>query len=124
MENHFPKDIVGVIRDFMYGQKNKQSHLHKNVMKEIQWLRNIYMTKLMRPNDPLVKNMEKPPLPQKLHFHFCVQMSVEYWETVPDTCTEDWVFFYTDVCTDDESSSELPLYLPNVSEEEFNELHG
>ena len=77
MENHFPEDVIGVVRNYLYGEKNKKNYTHDNVIKEIEWLRNIYMTKIMRPNDPLVRNMS-PPLPQKLHIHFCIQIAVQY----------------------------------------------
>ena len=36
MENHFPKDIAGIVRDYMYGQKNTQNHTHKRVLKDIK----------------------------------------------------------------------------------------
>ena len=77
IEKHFPKDIQGAIRDFLYWERHKKNYKHDKVITEIEWLRNIYFTKIIRPNDPLVSDM-KPPLPQKIHDHFLRQICVQY----------------------------------------------
>ena len=92
---------------------------YKNVVEEIKWLRNMYMTKIKRPNDPLVKNITRP-LPKKLHEHFVLQISVEYLENdEPDEKSIDARVEDIEDFWDDES--DCPLDFPNISQEELNE---